>query len=158
MKTLPSVLIGVVIGITFTGIVGWQMAPSLMLKETKSPYNAEKTVEAIQANAKSRGWVIPSVTPIHQSIKKHTGHELPPVYLVNICKGEYAYNILKEDQNKVVSVFMPCTISVYEKTDGHAYIGSMNAGLLGKMFGGTVAEIMGEKVADDQRVFISLNP
>jgi uncharacterized protein (DUF302 family) len=49
---------------------------------------------------------------------------------------------------------MPCTISVYEKSDGKAYIGSMNAGLLGKMFGGTVAEIMGEKVADDQQAFI----
>lgn len=156
MKTFTSILIGFVVGITFAGITGWHMAPDLMLKEIKSPYNAEKTVENIQANAKSRGWVIPGVTPIHKSIEKHTGNEIPPVYLVNICKGEYAYNILKEDQNKVLSVFMPCTISVYEKTDGHAYIGSMNAGLLGKMFGGTVAEIMGEKVAVDQQIIISM--
>ena len=156
MKTFPSIVIGFVAGITVAGVFAGYMAPSLILKETKSLYNAEKTVEVIQANAKSRGWVIPSVTPIHKSIKNHTGHELPPIYLVNICKGEYAYNILKEDQNKIVSVFMPCTISVYEKTDGHAYIGSINAGLLGKMFGGTVAEIMGDKVADDQRVFISM--
>ena len=34
---------------------------------------------------------------------------------------------------------MPCTISVYEKSDGKTYIGSMNAGLLGRVFGGTVA-------------------
>lgn len=156
MKTFPAILTGFAAGIIVAGILGWSMAPDLMLNETRSPYSAEKTIEIIQANAKSRGWVIPSVTPIHKSIKKHTGNELPPVYLVNICKGEYAYNILKEDQNKIVSVFMPCTISVFEKTDGHAYIGSMNAGLLGKMFGGTVAEIMGEKVAEEQKVFISM--
>lgn len=156
MKNISSIVIGFVAGIVVTGILGWYMAPGLMLKETRSPYSAEKTVEIIQDNARSRGWVVPGVTPIHKSIKKHTGEDLPPVYLVNICKGEYAYNILKEDQNKVVSVFMPCTISVYEKTDGHAYIGSMNAELLGKMFGGTVAEIMGDKVAKDQQIFISL--
>ena len=156
MKNVPSIIIGFVIGMLVAGILGWMMSTGLMLKETRSPYTAEKTVEAIQASAKSRGWVIPSITPLHKSIKKHTGKDLPPIYLVNICKGEYAYNILQEDQNKIVSVFMPCTISVYEKTDGHAYIGNMNAGLLGKMFGGTVAEIMGNKVADDQQVFISM--
>lgn len=156
MKTLTSIVFGFVAGITFAGILGWHMAPGLMLNETKSPFNAEKTVEIIQANAKSRGWVIPSVTPFHKSVKKTTGHDIPPVYLVNICKGDYAYEILKDDSNKIVSVFMPCTISVYEKTDGNAYIGSMNAELLGKMFGGTVAEIMGEKVADDQQVFLSI--
>ena len=154
MKILPSILIGFVVGVAVTGILGWNMAPGLMLKEKQSPYNAEKTVEVIKDNARSRGWVIPSVTPFHKSIKKTTGHDIPPVYLVNICKGDYAYEILKDDSNKIVSVFMPCTISVYEKSDGKAYIGSMNAGLLGKMFGGTVAEIMGEKVADDQQAFI----
>ena len=156
MKNLPGVLIGLAVGITFSVIAGWQMAPGLMLKETQSPFNAERTVEIIQANARSKGWVVPGVTPIHKSIKKHTGQDLPPIYLANICKGEYAYNILKEDRNKIVSVFMPCTISVYEKADGRAYIGNMNAGLLGKVFGGTVAEIMGDKVADDQQLFISL--
>ncbi len=156
MKSIPNVLVGFVVGIAFSAIAGWQIAPDLMLKETESPYNAEKTVELIQANARSKGWVVPSVTPIHKSIQKHTGQALPPIYLVNICKGEYAYNILKEDRNKIVSVFMPCTISVYEKSDGRAYIGNMNAGLLGKMFGGTVAEIMGDKVADEQQIFVSL--
>jgi uncharacterized protein (DUF302 family) len=56
-----------------------------------------------------------------------------------------------------MSVFMPCTISVYEKSDGKASIGTVNAGLLGRMFGGTVAEIMGKKVAADQKIFVSLD-
>ncbi len=44
---------------------------------------------------------------------------------------------------------MPCTISVYEKSDGKTYIGHMNAGLMGGMFGGDVAEVMG--VVDGQQ-------
>jgi len=100
---------------------------------------------------------VQGVSSIHKSIKKHGSGDLPPVLLINLCRPDYAYDILKEDDNKVVSVFMPCTISVYEKSDGKVYIGTMNAGLLGKMFGGTVAEIMGEKVAADQKAFVSLN-
>ena len=43
---------------------------------------------------------------------------------------------------------------LYQKEDGKTYIGSMNAGLLGKMFGGTIAEIMGVEVAEQQKQFI----
>jgi uncharacterized protein (DUF302 family) len=51
---------------------------------------------------------------------------------------------------------MPCTISVYEKKDGKTYIGTMNAGLLGDMFGGTVTTVMKE-VASDQQSFIAFS-
>ena len=50
---------------------------------------------------------------------------------------------------------MPCTVSVYQKSDGKAYIETMNAGLLGKMFDGVVAEVMGGAVAADQQSFIA---
>jgi uncharacterized protein (DUF302 family) len=138
-------------------LVIWMYAPRLMLKEYGSPYDVDTTVEMIRKKAANENWVVPSVSSIDKSIKKHGGGELPPIRLVNICKADYAYNILKEDKNKIVSVFMPCTISVYEKSDGRTYIGAMNAGLLGKMFGGTVAEIMGDKVAADQKKFIEIN-
>ena len=157
MKPLVSVLVGVILGVVVTGATGWFYAPELMLQERESPYGVEETVARIKQKAREQNWVVPGVTQIHKSISKHGGGELPPVMLVNICKPDYAYDILKEDDNKIVSVFMPCTISVYQKSDGKTYIGTMNAGLLGKMFGGSVAEIMGEQVAADQKKFIALN-
>jgi uncharacterized protein (DUF302 family) len=157
MKTVVSLFFGMLAGVMLTVMIGWAYAPALMLIEHESPFSVEKTVEMIRGNAINGDWVVPGVSPIHKSIKKHGGGELPPVMLVNICQPGYAYDILKEDDNKIVSVFMPCTISVYEKSDGKAYIGTMNAALLGRMFGGTVAEIMGKKVAADQRKFIALN-
>jgi len=127
--------------------------PGMILHENLSPYGIEETVNKIKENAISKGWVVPSVKPLHKSVLKHGGGELRPVMLVNICQSNHAYNILREDGNKVISVFMPCTISVYQKSDGKTYVGSMNAGLLGKMFGGTVAEVMSE-VAVQQQSFI----
>ncbi|MGA7982132.1 MAG: DUF302 domain-containing protein [Chromatiaceae bacterium] len=152
---IRSLLIGFLAGVILVGVVGWLMMPGLMLKEYQSPFGVDETVEKIKQNAVTEGWVVSGVTPLNNSVKKHGGGDLPPVRLINLCEPHHAFNILKEDKNKIVSVMMPCTISVYQKSDGKTYIGTMNAGLLGKMFGGAVAKVMGGEVAEQQQKFIS---
>ncbi len=139
-------------GAIVAAIIGWNVMPGMMLKEVQSPFTVEETVAKIKANAEAKGWVIPSVKPLHKSIKKHSGGGLviPPVMLVNLCNAQHAYNAIVDDQNKKISVFMPCTVSVYEKTDGSVWMGYMNAKLLGDMFGGAVAETMTHVDADQQ--------
>ena len=153
MKNAVGITFGFVLGAIVTGFVGWTMMPGMMLHENLSPYGIDETVNKIKENATSKGWVVPSVKPLHKSVLKHGGGELRPIMLVNLCQPNHAFNILREDRSKKISVFMPCTISVYQKSDGKTYVGTMNAGLLGEMFGGTVAEVMGE-VAVDQQSFI----
>ena len=149
---MKNTLVGFVLGVVTSVFVAWNVMPGMMLKEAKSPYSIEETVAKIKTNAEAKGWVIPSVKPLHKSIKKHSGgkHIVPPVMLVNLCNAEHAYNTLLKDENKKISVFMPCTISVYEKTDGSVYLGYMNAKLLGDMFGGDVSKVMREVDADQQ--------
>ncbi|MGV6808630.1 MAG: DUF302 domain-containing protein [bacterium] len=151
---MGSFALGIVAGIALTAVIGWTVMPSMMLKEHLSPYGVDETVAKIKQNAEAKGWVSPSVSSIHKSIKKHGVGDLPPVQLVNLCEPHHAYNILKSDENKIVSVMMPCTVSVYEKSDGKTYIGTMNTDLLGRMFGGDIAEIMGQQVSKDQQDFI----
>ena len=153
MKNIIGITFGFVLGAVITGLAGWNMMPGMMLHEHLSPYGIDETVNKIKENAIGKGWVVPSVKPLHKSVLKHGGGELRPVMLVNLCQPNHAFNILREDRNKKISVFMPCTISVYQKSDGETYVGTMNAGLLGEMYGGTVAEVMGE-VAVDQQSFI----
>ncbi len=50
---------------------------------------------------------------------------------------------------------MPCKIAVYEKADGSVALGTMNAGLLGRLFGGVVSEVMAGPVAREQRSFVA---
>jgi uncharacterized protein (DUF302 family) len=153
--TVLSILIGFLAGMILLGVLGWLMMPGLMLKEWQSPFDVEETVEKISRNAVAEGWVVSSVLPLDESVKKHGGGDLPLVRLVNLCQADHAYKILREDPTKIVSVMMPCTISVYQKTDGKTYVGTMNAGLMGKMFGGIVAKVMGGVVAKQQQSFIS---
>jgi uncharacterized protein (DUF302 family) len=147
-------ILGFILGAATVAVVGWFSMPSMMLVEYQSPYDMNKTIDTIKKNAKAKGWVIPGVSPLHKSIKKHGGYDLKPTFLVNLCNASHAFNILKKDENKIIATMMPCTISVYEKSDGKVYIGTMNAELLGKMFGGDVAQIFGVEVAQDQQNFI----
>jgi uncharacterized protein (DUF302 family) len=148
-----KLILGIILGVILTIIVGWNMMPKLMLAEQVSPYNLTQTIDKIKANATTNDWVVPGVKELHKSIAKHGGGKIPPVILIELCQPHHAFNILQYDDNKKVSVFMPCTVAVYEKSDGKTYIGTLNAGLLGKMFGGVVAEVM-QEVAKDQQNFI----
>ena len=152
---IGSLIAGILLGGVIVAAIGWFAMPGMMLHETPSPYSVDETVEKIRANAENAGWVVAGVTPLHNSVKKHGGGDLPPVILMNLCQANHAYNILQDDGNKILSVMMPCTISVYQKSDGNTYVGPMNAGFLGKMFSGTIEKIMGEEVAADQQGFIA---
>ena len=56
-----------------------------------------------------------------------------------------------------MSTMMPCRFAIYEGKDGKVHIAKLNTGLLGKVFGGTVAEIMGGKVAvDEEKILRSI--
>ena len=135
-------------------------APKMMLKELESPYGVEESVAKIKEGAEKLNeaqgtkWVSPGVKLLHKSIKKHGGGDVLPVMLVDLCEPFHASAILTKDDARIVSVMMPCTISVYQKQDGKTYIGYMNAGVMGKMFGGNVAEVMGT-VSQQQQSFIA---
>ncbi|MFA5057528.1 MAG: DUF302 domain-containing protein, partial [Opitutaceae bacterium] len=103
--------------------------------------------------ALAAGWVVQSVVELEKSVKKNGGGDVRPVRLVNVCEARHAAEILRDDSARKVSVLMPCTISVYEKADGRAYLGTLNAGLMARLFGGVVARVMGGPVAADQARF-----
>ena len=90
-----------------------------------------------------------------ESIAKHGGRPTLPVRLVNLCRASHASRILNDPASRRVSVMMPCTIAVYSGEEGVTHVATMNAGLMGKMFGGVVAEVMGGPVSTEQADIIS---
>ncbi len=154
-RTTVSFLVGLVAGVVLTVILVAGIAPGLMIKEYRSSLGLQESVDRIQARAEEAGWTVSSVMELEKSIRNHGGPEVAPVRLINLCQPVYSSTILLDDSARKVSVMMPCTISVYEKGDGDVYIGAMNAGLLGRLFGGVVADVMGGPVAKEQREFIA---
>jgi uncharacterized protein (DUF302 family) len=45
---------------------------------------------------------------------------------------------------------LPCKVAVYEEDDGSVKLARMNIGLMAKVFGGKVGEIMGGRVAREE--------
>ena len=52
--------------------------------------------------------------------------------------------ILVNDDLKKLTTMMPCTIAVYEKSNGKTYISMMNMEMLGMIYGGVVTPIAAE--------------
>jgi uncharacterized protein (DUF302 family) len=145
-------------GVVFAGVLGWNMAGSLMFNERVSPFGVEETVARIQhnINATGNGWSLSGLRNPARAVQQDGGNALP-VLMVEACSTKYSKPILNEDSVRFLSILMPCKISVYKKNDGKVYIGTMNAGLMGKMFGPLVGDIMG-KVAEDQQKFLVMDP
>ena len=154
--------IGFLAGVMFVSIVGYVMMPQMMFNERVSPFGMEETIARIQHNIedspelKAKGWALSGLRNPARAVQTDGGNVLP-VQMIEVCSTKYSAPILKEDTVRFLSILMPCKISVYKKQDGKTYIGTMNAGLMGKMFGPLVGETMGH-VAEDQKQFLVMDP
>ena len=149
---------GVLAGLVFTGVMAWNMAGGLMFNEQVSPFGMEETVARVQHNiqATGNGWTLSGLRNPARAVQTDGGNVLP-VMMVEACSTQYSGPILKEDSVRFLSILMPCKVTVYKKNDGKVYIGTMNAGLMGQMFGPLVGDIM-KKVAADQKKFLIMDP
>ena len=75
---------------------------------------------------------------------------------MTICNPRYASKILANDADRGVTAFMPLGIGVYEDKKGQVYVSQLNVGLLGMMFGGTIADVMGMAGKDLNEVAASV--
>lgn len=140
---------GVIVGALGSALVMFTMMPGMMLNVHKSRFaTVQETCTALEQAIKDGGWSSPATRDMKAAMAKH-GVEFPgEVKIVELCKADYAKRVLTT--NPEVLTLMPCAWGVYEGADGHVYISGMNMGLMGKMFGGTIAEVMGGSVAQDE--------
>lgn len=154
MRGFLIFLFGLLLGAIAALVLVGMRAGDLMVAERPSPHGLEETVAKIRTAAEADGWVVQNVQKLEESIKKNGGGDVRPIRLINLCQAHHAEKMMNVDTARKMSVFMPCTISVYEKSDGKVYIGSVNAGLMGRLYGGVVAEVMGDEVATAQDKFL----
>lgn len=158
LKFIAGILLGVLVGAVSAVGVLEQIAGGLMFEERVSPFTVEETVARIQHNieAAGHGWALSGLRNPVKPLQADGGDALP-VLMIEACSTQYSGPILREDRVRYLSLLMPCKISVYKKNDGKVYIGTMNAGLIGSLFGPKVGGIM-EKVVADQQSFLVMDP
>ena len=120
--------------------------------EQKSRFGFEKTVKMLIEDAEKREWKVPFVHDLQQSLAK-SGKTVKPVTVIEICKPKYSGQMLELNDERIISVMMPCRISVYEKNDGLTYVSLINAGELASGLPSNIARVM--KEASDETFEIS---
>lgn len=157
-KFVGGLIAGLVLGIAAALTLAWNMAGGMMFEERESPFTVEETVARIQHNieAAGNGWALSGLRYPARPVEAAGGNVLP-VMLIEACSTQYSGPILKDDRVRFLSLLMPCKISVYKKSDGKVHIGIMNVGLLSRLFGASVGEIMAH-VVRDQESFLVMDP
>ena len=119
------------------------MKTNQLVIEHPSRFEFGKTVDLLVAEAERRDWKVPAVHDLQQSLAK-SGKAVKPVKVIEICKPQYSGKMLELNDERIISVMMPCRISVYEKEDGHAYVSLINAGELASGLPANIAGVMKE--------------
>lgn len=144
---------GILIGGLLCGILVVVQMPKMMLLTHESTMGLEETVEAIEKAIGNQGWSSPGTMNLNKAMAKHDVEFAPQVRIISLCKATYAKDVLTTD--RYVSSLMPCRISVWEDDDGKVYVSKMNTGLMGKLFGGNIAKVMGEAVGRDEQAILA---
>ena len=156
-KVLIAGIGGFVLGVVLVGLVMFLVAPSMMIVEDESPLGYEETIQALNDAAAAQGWKVPAVHTIDTSVN-NAGYDVLPVSVIELCQPDHAAKILEDDEARVVTSMMPCRVSVYQTSDGRVIISRMNTGLVSKLFGGLVAEVMAQATAENEQILSAVLP
>lgn len=156
---ITTLIFGFILGILFSGIVINISAGEMMVKELKSPYDFEKTVNVMTQRINNKaGWHVTEVIDQNKEVIENGGFAIGNFKIIKYCSGKYSAEMLKSDDRKKIGNMMPKTFAVYEKSDGQVFVSTMNGGIMGKLFGGETETII-EKVSlevEDMMRFINL--
>jgi uncharacterized protein (DUF302 family) len=150
-KLIITGVIAFVVGALVSLLVVFKLAPGLMLKEDQSKYNFEQTVAKFEEAVLEKGWKIPAVHDLQETMHKY-GKTVGPVKVFELCHPDHAEKILRKSEERIVSTMMPCRVAIYEKADGNVYVSRMNSGLVARTMGGIINEVMQEAFADNEKM------
>jgi uncharacterized protein (DUF302 family) len=117
------------------------MSENKFVIEQSSKFGFDRTVEILVAESERREWKVPAVHDLQQSLAK-SGKEVKPVKVIEICKPAYSGQMLELNDERIMSVMMPCRISVYLKDDGITYVSLLNGSMMAAGQPATIASVM----------------
>lgn len=120
-----------------------------MFLENVSPFNFSETVDKLNEQITEKGWKLITTHDLQETLKKN-GKDVLAVKVIATCNPNYAYKLLSNDEERIISSMLPCRISVYEKSDGKTYISRMNAAIFAKQLGGLIEQVMIEAFNDTE--------
>ena len=142
---------GLFVGVLLTGFIGFYSLPGLMMLEDETKYDFDTTVQVFEEKLSDAGWSVLVIHDMQETLQGH-GHDVLNVKIFELCSARYSAEILKLDDERIVSPLMPCRVAVYEKSNGKTYISRMDSELMAKPFGGVINEVMQQAASEIEDV------
>jgi uncharacterized protein (DUF302 family) len=154
-KLLAFGIGGLLAGLILMAILGFYSLPGLMMLEDESKYGFEETVEVFTAKVDEAGWSILQVHDMKSILSRH-GHDVDNVQIFELCSSKYSAEILKLDDERIVSPLMPCRIAIYEKSNGKTYVTRMDSKLMARPFGGVINKVMQTAAVETEEIIAQI--
>jgi uncharacterized protein (DUF302 family) len=123
--------------------------------ENESKYNFVETVEKLTSEIENNSWKLSAIHDLQDTLKKNS-YDVLPVKVFALCHPKHSSQILTKDDERIMSLLMPCRISVYKKSNGKTYLSRMNAGKLATSIGGIIEEVMNASFEDVEKIIATL--
>jgi len=109
-----------------------------MMVEVVSPLGFEETIERLIKNAKGLGWKVPKKWKknFQKNLKRVTKVDIGKALVLGMCEPQEAVKLLIHDKYKKFLSMMPCTVAIYEKSDGKVYLSMMDIQMMAQMYKG----------------------
>lgn len=125
------------------------------LLESESKLSFTQTIDSLKHFGNQNGWKVLTIHDLQQSLKKN-GKEVLPINVIELCNPKYSYEVIKDDNSKLISTMMPCRISVYEKANGKTYISRVNPEFLSNNFNDSKSEGMAKAIEEIENILNKL--
>ena len=140
---MGTAILFIVIGMLIMGVGVWIMMPKMMLTTYKSKSDFNETVDKLTVAINSKAdWKVTKEFDFQKNIHDAGHDKIEKVGSIAICHPKYASMILSEEPNRKVTAIMPITLGVFENKKGQVFVSELNIGMMGMMFGGTIAKVM----------------
>ena len=117
------------------------MEDSKGIFEKESLFGLNETVELLVSASTDRDWKNPSTHYLQNSLAK-AWKSVRTFKVFEICKPAFSGVMLEKSDERIVSVMMPCRISVYEKADGKIYVSTINVRMFAPGMPESVQDVM----------------
>lgn len=141
MKNFLYLLTGLVVGVGATMLFAPKTPQPLKFEEKVSRYGFDETVQMLEESAKQHQWRLPAVHDMQKTMAS-IGKEVKSARIYELCKPEFAYEVVGFDQNRMLTSMLPCRVAVYEKNDGVTYISFMDLENISQSMTGNIPETM----------------
>ncbi len=152
-------IVGLLVGLVLSGVLFAYLMRNYMVKEIPIPGDFASACRALEeAIQEAQGWgqPIPAWEFYQSQVSKGLTYDnLKNLKIFFVCKPSHANRIVR--RFPFMSAMMPCSWSLYEKTDGKVVLAKMNIGLMSKVFlGNLIGKVMGEVAREEEEILAGL--